>query len=661
MIDVLNSVLIKHDTNFKSLTKIALSQVILKIIYEYSQQGIMIKAVRAKIDEYTGTGFTIKELEESVQYLRTQGKVHMKESRYFLKDTFRKTLDETVRKSELLHQRVIDKWFGNSETVKAEDGLNIINIWFNKLIISFFKEYRYDWINDLKQKTLNGKKNKYNIGNLLTISFLKSRIKENDYVWLSKQFMSFLESSELEDNELLWGYGSSMFSATLLTAKNYADEFSIEMFKNSNFVLDTNILMTLGLEGHELHQAFLPIERVFIELKIRPVYFYISREEYRRAIARKKAATFEVLDKFGYKVVKESDCGIIRTAIGRQCKTKDDFTQFFKGIEDLPEYFCDTVKLEQLDYLELHEAIENGQLDEDTQTTLNDITYSRAKYLKSKNVLQHDAGLIRGTLFLNNTRKSWILTKDGALRQYANRTKLRDDDPIAIGLDSFIQMMAINNGNIEENTTNFAPLFAKIIQFSLLLEKDIFKVEDLYFILDTQIDIQQLKYPQIIEIAKKVNHLRLQDTAEDEIALEIRRFFQKSKVDYEAFELKAKADIFHLEEDNKRALKKLSILTKELFNSKYISARKKVKYDLALNWLKLIGIPSIIAGLVYFLLNNINSVNNLIVIISAICVEIIGLLISYIKVNPKLRFNKTDKANLEKTILNEITIMKIQD
>ncbi len=59
MVDVLNSVLIKHDTNFKSLTKIALSQVILKIIYENTKQGIMIKAIRSKIDEYTGTTFSI--------------------------------------------------------------------------------------------------------------------------------------------------------------------------------------------------------------------------------------------------------------------------------------------------------------------------------------------------------------------------------------------------------------------------------------------------------------------------------------------------------------------------------------------------------------------------------------------------------------------------
>jgi hypothetical protein len=659
MVDVLNSVLIKHDTNFKSLTKIALSQVILKIIYENTKQGIMVKAIRSKIDEYTGTTFSIKDLEESIQYLRTQGKVYQKEVRYFLKEEFRKNLDEIVKKNELLHKKILEKWFGNSQTAKTEDGLSRISEWFNKLMISFFKEYRYDWINDLKQKVITGKRSKYNVGNLLIASFIKSKIIESDYIWFSKQFLGFLESSDLEDNELLWGYGSSMFSATLLTAKNYADEFSIEMFKDSNFVLDTNILMSLGLEGHELHYAFMPIERVFIELNIKPVYFYISREEYRRAIARKRTATFEVLDKFGYKVIKESDCGIIQTAIGRQCRTKEDFERFFKGIEDLPEYFCDRIKLEQIDYLELHEAIENGRLDDNTQTTLNEITYSRAKYLKSKNVLEHDSGLIQGTLFLNRTVKSWILTKDGALRQFANKTRLRDDDPIAIGLDSFIQIMAINSGNIEETTTNFAPLFAKIIQFSLLLEKDIFKVEDLYFILDTKIDIQQLKHTQIIEIAKKVNHLRLQDTPEDEIALEIRRFFQKTKVDYEAFEEKAKSDIFHLEEENKRALRRLTVMSKELFDSKYLMARKKARIEIAFNWLRMIGIPLMIALLIFFILFNIQSINNLLAVLSSIAIEIIGILISLFKFKLKLRFNRTDKAQLEKVILNEINSINI--
>jgi hypothetical protein len=661
MIDVLNSVMIKHDTNFKSLTKIALSQVILKIIYENHGRGIMIKAIKAKIIEYADTKFTISELEDSIQQLRNQNKVHFKDSRHFLKEDFKASLDLVVKRSEELHRKTINKWFGKSETAQLENGDEILTNWFNRLLIEFFKEYRYDWINDLKQRGINGKKHKYNIDISYIATFKKCKILEADFEWLRERFMGFLESSDSEDNEVLWGYGSSMFSATLITAKNYADDFSIDMFKDSYFVLDTNILMTLGLEGHELHYAFLPIEKIFIELKIDPVYYYISKDEYRRAITRKRDATFAVLEKFGYKVIKESDCGIIQTAIGRLCKTKEDFSQFFKEIEEIPKFFCDKLKLIQLDYLDLHDSIEVGQKDEKTHELLNDICYSRSKHYKSKNVLEHDSGLLQGTIFLNKTRKSWILTKDGALREFANKTKIREDNPIAIGLDSFIQMMAINHGGIEENSSNFAPLFAKIVQFSLLLEKDIFKVEDLYFILDTQIDIQDLKQPEILSIAKKVNHLRIENKPDDEIALEIRRFFQKAKVDYEAYDEMVKTEMFNLGEENRRVIQKASKLEQDLFFEKYSKARDKIRKSIFWNWVKLISIPLAIAVLSYFILKISTSLNTFLTFISSVGVELIGTLISIFNFRPKLRFNTSDKENLEKRILEEIENIKFPD
>lgn len=652
MIDVLNSVLIKHDSNFKSLTKIALSQILLKIIYESKSKGINSKSLKANLESYIGISFNMADIESALNHLKLEKKINPKENRYFISEVYRGVIDKSVNESEDLHKNVIEYWFSQSETYKDGSKKDNIFKWFNKLIISFFKEYRYDWINDLKNKKTYGKRKSFNIDKILSSCFLNIEIVEDDKEWLKDQFVKFVESSRLEDNELLWGYGSSMFSATLLTALNYADDFSVDIFKDSTFILDTNILMTIGLEGHELNFAFKPIENVFQSLNIHPIYFYITKEEYRRAISRKKQATFNVLDTFGYEVLKETECGIIATAIKRHCKTKEDFETFFEEIENVPNKIFSSVDIKLEDFLELHNAIEVGCFDGDTQDRINAISAYRTGHNKSKNVLEHDAGLIQGALYIKKIRKTWILTKDSVIREYANENTVRNDNPIAIGLDSFIQMMAIKNGNIENSSVNFAPLFAKIVQFSLLPEKNMFKVEDLEFILDTKIEIQKLRNVDIIEVAKEVNKLRINNKPDDDVALEVRRYFQSKKSDYETERVQIETKNFELQEKDKRDSKVRQNLSDELFNTKYNQNRDIAKKVINNNRWKFIGIP--IAILIILLLAYVFNVLDIFPLAVGVLLNLASALIFGYKFNVKLFYTNDDDLRVKEETNKEI-------
>ena len=656
MIDVLNSVLIKHDNSFKSLTKIALAQIILKIVYEQNN-GIIVSSIKHKLEEYVGSSFRIQDIEDALTHLKNSKKLNHKANKYYIFESYKSEFDNSVRESENLHKNVIKYWFSNSETFKSDNGNDKVHKWFNRLLVVFFKEYRYDWINDLRKKRVSGNRKSFNIDKILTNCFEKSDINDRDKSWFLEQFKKFLESDRTDDNGLLWYYGASMFSSTLLTANNYADEFSLEMFRDSNFILDTNILMTIGLEGQELYYSFQPIEEIFKTLNITPIYFYITKEEYRKAIARKRQATGKTLDVFGYDVVKQSGCGIIATAIKRRCQTEEDFNRFFDELEKIPDVLYSDVKINLEDYKELAEEIEKGQFDENIIEKINKININRIKRPKSKNVLSHDAGLVSGAFYLNNRcKKSWILTKDGTIREYANENAIRNDNPIAIGLDSFIQIMAINSGNIKNSTENFAPLFAKIIQFSLLPEKDVFKVEDLYFILDTKIEIEKMKKTDIVEIAKSVNKLRVQNKPDDEIILEVRRFFQKKEVDYEAEKLKTETENFELSENNKRTSRQRDNLDRELVDTKYSSELNKLKTAILYNWLKYIGTPIFIL-LIITCLNRFCDFEGIGLYGSIISDIIAGLFVSIWR-KPKLIITDKDKLHLSDRIKEEIEKIK---
>ena len=652
MIDVLNSVLIKHDSNFKSLTKIALSQILLKIIYESKSKGISSRSLKASLESYLGISYDIANIELALNHLKLEKKINPKESRYFISEAYRVVIDKSVSESEDLHKRVIEYWFSQSETYKDGTQRNNIFKWFNKLIISFFKEYRYDWINDLKNKKTYGKRKSFKIDKILSTCFDSVEVVEDDKEWLKEQFVKFVESSRLEDNELLWSYGSSMFSATLLTALSYADDFSMDIFRDSTFILDTNILMTIGLEGHELNYAFQPIENVFQSLNINPIYFYITKEEYRRAISRKRQATFSVLDTFGYEVLKETECGIIATAIKRLCKTKEDFGTFFEELESTPSKIFSSVNITLEDFLELHNAVEIGRFDEETQDRINAISTLRTGHNKSKNVLEHDAGLIQGALFVKKNRKTWILTKDSVIREYANENTVRDEYPIAIGLDSFIQMMAIKNGSVENSSVNFAPLFAKIVQFSLLPEKNMFKVEDLEFILDTKIEIQKLRNEDIIEVAKEVNKLRINNKPDDDIALEVRRYFQSKKSDYEAERMQIEARNYELLEEGKRRSKVSQNLRDELFNDKYVKKRGEAMAKIGTNRWKFIGTPLLIVIILFFAY--VFNALKIFPLTIGILLNIVSTLILGLKFKIKLFYSDEDDIRIKEEINKEI-------
>lgn len=195
MIDVINSVFIKHDSSFKSLTKIALSQIILKIIYENKSRGAMIKTIKSKIENYIGVPFNYRDIEFALDHLRNENKVNKKSNKYFILESYKSELDSCVRESEILHKDVINYWFSKCETYISENGENKIYKWFNKLMVNFFKEYRYDWINDLKNRRFTGKRSTLNIEKILTNCFEKVKIEDQDKEWLKKQFSNFLNNA----------------------------------------------------------------------------------------------------------------------------------------------------------------------------------------------------------------------------------------------------------------------------------------------------------------------------------------------------------------------------------------------------------------------------------------------------------------------------------
>ncbi len=658
MENILHSVYLKYDTSQKSLTKQALAQIILKIIYQYGGQGIKTQKIRRQLQILLGVKFDTNDIDAALTRLKNvDKKIHVKNGNYFIHATYKDTIASAVEESTMLHEKVIKKWFGKSEIFLSD--YNKIENWFKNLLIDFFKDYSNDWIRDLKPSNNSGKKNRPNVDTIIDKRLIHSKIDQTERKWLKDQFIDFLESNEKDDNDLLWIYGSSMFSATLLTARNFADEFSLEIFKNADFILDTNVLMILELEGFEKNYALKTIEECFSKLQITPKYFRISQEEYLRTIGPKRDSTLAALEKYEFDVIQELDCAFVQTAIIRQCKTITDFNQFFIEVADIPAYFHENILLHCEDYSELDSAIVQGENDEKLKQKINEIYRKRANKDKRDRPKQHDAGLFRGVEFLNKTKKTLILTRDSVLRELACENTIRDNYPLAIGLDSLIQMMAINSGGTEIESSNFAPLFGRLVRASLFPEKETFKPEDLEFILKTRIQISELPKSKVLAIAKAVNSLRMKGVPDEDIVLEIQRAFNITVSGYtnEIDELKSQKQ---LEKDKLSRTEQEKVnLENELLKDKYKIELQKLKNKVFLNWAKFVGIILFLGALVFAILYLLNKTNELEKIIVSLAISLLGSsLISLVGLKFKLIITKQDKRDLESKVFEEIVILK---
>lgn len=78
----------------------------------------------------------------------------------------------------------------------------------------------------------------------------------------------------------LWEYGTAAFSAKLIKNSYTTDDLTLETFKDCHCILDTNILMHIGLESSEYYTSFKVLENVFKELGINAGILYITQREY---------------------------------------------------------------------------------------------------------------------------------------------------------------------------------------------------------------------------------------------------------------------------------------------------------------------------------------------------------------------------------------------
>ena len=669
----LQSLYINSDTSCKELAKTALSQLVVKIIYSYDAP-IKLKELKEEVNGVLNTKFNDEKILEIINILFTDKKIQDPSKEYKLTPNTKKKFDHAYEEYCARQKRIVNKYFSKAESSESE----IIN-WFEDVTITFFTDYRHEWIAEKAYKVKA--KNAYDgLKNVIKkITNKDKNIKIDDREWLTAQYLLFFKSNDPDLDSVFWDYGTSAYSSSLITATNSANQITVEALKNSKLILDTNILMYLTLESGKYYQSYESLGDIFYQLNIEPIYFHITRDEYVRSISNKKEQVINVINKYEEDVLLNLDDAFIKTALSRDCKIEDDYITFFDTLLNPPATFIEGYQINDYDNSDIQKAIEDGTKDEELISTLGNIFKERfnnssskkqdsgdekKKNGKSRKPLEHDAGLIRGTEYLRGKKeKCFILTREYTVKQYGATKTVRDEPPISVGLDAIISLLAINSGGINLDPNNFKPLFAKIIKLALLPEKGTIQTADLARMLDIEQNIAELPHDDVISLAKDMHKFQMSELEDSKITVEMLRRFQTSKMNLKKDVVSAEKAIM-VEQNQKEQYKESAKVNEKALEGKI---REEVIKEND-NWLKrnklfyFVLFPLLTLGFTYiiFLMNDIVNMDFWLQQLIAISIEMAGWLLgNFLVVLPKLNRNyQTKKSNIDSVVRERMIVAK---
>ena len=632
MEELLKSLYIKLDSTAQSLTKDAIGQLLIKIIYSINEGFATKHEILQQYDNVVKNHAARDMIDNILSKLVENKEVKCHKGKYYLSSAKKSKITKALQESQERIEYIIDKYF-----VPFYSPKEAITLWFKNVLLYFFENYSQTWVADLcyhKNSVCN------NIDSI--VSTLEKRIRnhkeidERDYKRISAAFANLLTKEDPRVDELFWEYGTSQFMAQLIKNSVAADKITIETFSGATCVLDTNVLIYLGLEVSGYHNSLATLEKTFEKLGINVGILYITKSEYENTIRSKSHDVLQLLEKYDYDVLEKTQDDFVLTAKRRCCSTIDDYNRFFKQISTVPSVVDKSLQIKIIgESKELLQIIESAQNDGSKIAQLNHIYRSVTSRDKKPNALRHDVGMIAGVRELRKEGKYFILSQEPSVNGYAKLTPSENELPIAINIETLINVLAINSYDID--TKDYITLFANIIRMNLQPNRETFRLEDLSYILEKNQQIAQLSPNSTIEIAKEIHRDRLLGIPDEEVEKKMTRLFQGEKLKIANDLDVARQELSIMKEDNIR-VKNESQKTRRVLSEQYKKeAKRKALYNIIKNIIAVIIIPILLFGILWFIqdvkLNLYKDVSDK--VIPIIVNIILALLYDIIKLIPK--------------------------
>lgn len=522
MIDTLNSIYLRLDVNMQYLASKAIAQIIVKIVYSNSDGSMTVGEIKkelAKLNE--GNRFDDAEIDAIITDLEDK-ELRQRNGRYYLSTSRRDKIRKSLEESEERQNAILNKYFSG-----LNSGRDVLKKWLSVITQTFFETYSNEWISDLNAHTNHILQSADSIR--LQVTRRTESIKDidkDDKKELPGRFFNFVNSRDTDVDDFLWGYGTSSFASKLIRNKYGVDKLTMETFKDSVCILDTNVLLFIALKS-KYTESFKALEKVFMDLNVQPKFLYITQKEFENKVQSQREMTLSNFDKFGYETISKLEDDFTMSAKRLYCKLREDFERFFDVTLTLPSSFNLRLPITLMDCdTKMVEVIEKAQNDETLKDELNAMYKSVVGRDKSPSACRHDIGLLEGVRYLRDMddetqNKVFIISDEISVNQYSKSKGTKHNLPLSLRVDTLINMLAVNNGGGTFDASDYKPLFANIIRLGLTPRKDTFNQEELYQLSQMNDRISNLPPELVCDIAWQMHKKRLSGESDSDLRREL--------------------------------------------------------------------------------------------------------------------------------------------
>lgn len=525
---ILSTLYLKVKSETKTLTKSAIAQILVKIIFSNDERMSFEKVVSAYKDFLGRKTVDENTIAEILDNLCKTSEIKISpKNEYYITESRRKQIAEYCEASRKRNESIIDRYF--SEVHSTRD---TIAIWLQDISLHFFKFFSDEWISDLLKTHDAVIHSKDSIRDMILKRTQDiAGIDKRDHGILPNKFFNFICSNDPDVTAYMWEYGTSAFSAKLISNTTGVDALTLDVFKDSKCLLDTNILLFIKLESSKFHNALISLENAFNNLGIEIGVLYITKQEYEHKVDNQRSLTINNIDRYGYEIASGAEDDFTKSAIALQCRREEDFVRYFDELRNLPKFLNETLPIRLFDdNREVEEAILKAQNSPEKKDEVNRVFLQATGRDKRQTALNHDVGLIAAAEALRLNEQWFILSEEISINNYSKLKPTLNGLPLAIRIETIINALALINGGDAFDADNYMPLFASIIQNGFQPPKNTFVQEDLYAIYELNQQISLLPEDKKKEIVLEINSKRLKGVSDEELKVELERAITRGKM-----------------------------------------------------------------------------------------------------------------------------------
>ena len=212
MKNALKAIYLRLDSTSQTLSKSALAQLILKVIF-YSPETISADEIQQEVEGLLDSNIHIDRILSAIELLGNEGKIFFEGNKYYINPVRKGKIEHVFTEYDERVNRIIENFFQPVKSTQEN-----LRKWFENVTISYFTEYKSEWI---VEKTYNIHLED-SVKGLQTILERETKTDPNieaaDKEWLKKKYLDFFNSQNDDVVSIFWDYGMCAYSSSLIVS-----------------------------------------------------------------------------------------------------------------------------------------------------------------------------------------------------------------------------------------------------------------------------------------------------------------------------------------------------------------------------------------------------------------------------------------------------------